>query len=87
MTTQEIKTAGFRLFDATVTAMLNVSNGCFADQQIVDKNMPRLIKMVAWMKENDLIMDLRYYVFSSGKFNRANTHMFSSKLFNSITEQ
>ena len=34
MTTQEIKVAGLRLFEATVVAMHNVANGCVADKNI-----------------------------------------------------
>lgn len=84
MTTQEIKTSGFRLFEATAVAMMNVSNGCYADKRIIDKNMPRLVKMVSWFKENDLMKDFECFV-TFGEFNRSNLHFFTNKLFNEIT--
>lgn len=62
MTTQEIKIKGFRLVEETATAMMNVFNGCKADQAIVDANMARLPKMIEWFKTNDLMPDLRYYM-------------------------
>lgn len=86
MTTQEIKTAGFRLFEATAVAMMNVSNGCYSDQKIIDTNMPRLVKMVSWFEENDLMKDFEYFV-TSGKFNRSELHFFTNKLLWEITNK
>ena len=85
MTTQEIKTAGFRLFESTAVAMMNVKNGCREDQKIVDANMPRLIKMVSWFKENDLMADFKYFA-NSGRFNRSELHFFTNKLFDELTQ-
>lgn len=81
MTTNEIKIAGFRLFESTAVAMMNVQNGCAADQSIVNANMPRLQKMVAWMNENGLAQDFKLFAFSP-KFNTSRLHFQTSKLYN-----
>lgn len=87
MTTQEIKIAGFRLFEAIAIAKMNVFNGCSADSKIVEENLPRLKKMVGWFKENDLMADFNYFVNSSGKFNAVMPLRFqASALFNEITK-
>lgn len=85
MTTQEIKTAGFRLFESTAVAMMNVSNGCIADREKVNANMPRLVKMVSWFNDNDLMADLKYFA-NADRFNRSNLHFFTNKLLNEITK-
>lgn len=85
MTTQEIKTSGFRLFEATAIAMMNVKNGCREDQKIVETNMPRLIKMVVWFKNNNLLADLKYFA-NADKFNRSDLHFFINKLLNELTK-
>lgn len=86
MTTQEIKTAGFRLFESTAIAMMNVKNGCRADQKIVDTNMPRLMKMVVWFNDNDLTADLICFA-NADRFNRSGLHFFTNKLLSEITNK
>lgn len=61
MTTQEIKKAGYRLFDRMVTAYHNAEKGCQDDQEFVNCNMSRLYKMVDWFKANGLMNDLNVY--------------------------
>ena len=85
MTTQDIKIAGFRLFEATATAMMNVSNGCYSDQAIIDANMPRLVKMVEWLEANNLMADFRVFA-GSGIFNRSEMHLFTNKLFSTLNK-
>ena len=85
MTTQEIKVAGLRLFEATVVAMSNVANGCISDSKIVEENTARLVKMVSWFRDNDLMEDLKYFVYS-GKFNRSGNHFYAKDLFERITK-
>lgn len=86
MTTQEIKIAGFRLFRSTVTAKMNVFNGCIEDKKIVEENTPRLIKMVDWFKSNGLMEDFKYYVFKSNGLNSVPISFHASELFTEITK-
>ncbi len=85
MTNQEIKIAGFRLFEKTATAMMNVANGCKSDTQIVEANMPRLVKMVEWFKANDLMPDFTHFAYS-GTFNVSDIHFYTDKLYEQLVK-
>lgn len=80
MTTQEIKIAGFRLFEQTAIAVMNVFNGCISDEEIVKDNCSRLQKMYSWFVENDMEYDLQRYS-RSNKFSNSSIHFYTEKLF------
>jgi hypothetical protein len=62
MTTQEIKTKGFRTIENIITLNTNVFNGCFSDQAELTIQLKRLDALKSWFEANDLMMDLKYFM-------------------------
>lgn len=85
MITQEIKTSSLRLFEETVVAMRNVTNGCIADKFIVEKNATRLVKMVSEFRDNGILEYFKYLV-DMGIFVRSGNQPHAINLFERITK-
>ena len=66
-TTEEIRTAAFRVINNVITLKANVFNGCYSDKAALEVETKRLEGIKAWAIANDQMTTIRSY-FASKNF-------------------
>lgn len=70
-TVNETRIAAIRVINNIITLKANVSNGCFADQTELTKEMSRLEGIKNWAIQNDQLQEIKHY-FASKNFGQNN---------------
>jgi hypothetical protein len=70
-TVNETRIAAIRVINNIITLKANVSNGCFADQTELTKEIGRLEGIKNWAIQNDQLQEIKHY-FASKNFGQNN---------------
>ena len=70
-TVNETRIEAIRVINNIITLKANVSNGCYADQTELNKQMPRLEGIKNWAIQNDQLQEIKHY-FASKNFGQNN---------------
>ena len=70
-TINETRIEAIRVINNIITLKANVSNGCFADQTELTKEMSRIEGIKNWAIQNDQLQEIKHY-FASKNFGQNN---------------